>query len=168
MARGERVLAASLAADGSYAIATNVALHYVTPGLLQVDSHLGGGAQKSSAADAGWRLPYEDILRAEWDDEDGVLRISEPSLPNGSTEIPLASPGAVPETVRERVTATVVVSHHVALRGRRGVWLSARRAPGTADVRWTALFDAGLDPSDPDLRALAATALEELRQTTGV
>jgi hypothetical protein len=30
------------------------------------------------------------------------------------------------------------------------------------------LFDAGLDPTDPGLRTLAAAALEELRQSTGV
>jgi hypothetical protein len=74
----------------------------------------------------------------------------------------------VPETVRERVTSTLVVSHHVPLQGKRGVWLSARRSPADSEVRWTMLFDAGLDPTDPGLRTLAAAALEELRESTGV
>ena len=168
MARGERVLAASRAADGSYTVATNRALHHVPASRIGTGQDLDAGADSAADTAGSWRLPYEDILRAEWDDEAGVLRIWEPSLPAGRTEIPLPSPGALPETVRERVTATVVISHHVPLRGRQGVWLSARRAPGGTDVRWTALFDAGLDASDPDLRGLAATALEDLRHTTGV
>jgi hypothetical protein len=169
MARGERVLAASRAADGSYLLATDRALHHAPPVAEPGRASRGGIAAATESESLGrWRLPYEDILRAEWDDETGALRVWEPSLPAGQTEIPLPSPGALPETVRERVTATVVVSQHVPLRGRQGVWLSARRAPGAAAVHWTALFDAGLDPSDPGLRALAAAALEDLRHTTGV
>jgi hypothetical protein len=56
----------------------------------------------------------------------------------------------------------------VPLQGKRGVWLSARRSPADSEVRWTMLFDAGLDPTDPGLRTLAAAALEELRESTGV
>ena len=155
LSRGERVLASSRAADGSYVVATAIALYrgWGRPGIPEANH---------------WRLPYEDILRAVWDDEAGLLRVWEPSLPDGYTEIPLPDPGTVPETVRERVTSTIVVSQHVQLRGRRGVWLSARRSPADSEVRWTMLFDAGLDATDPGLRTLAVAALEDLRQSTGV
>jgi hypothetical protein len=155
LARGEHVLAASRAADDSYIVATGRALYrgWIRPGSPEADH---------------WRLPYEDILRVVWDDEAELLRVWEPSLPDGYTEVPLADPGAVPATVRERVTSTLVVSHHVPLQGKRGVWLSARRSPADSEVRWTMLFDAGLDPTDPGLRTLAAAALEELRESTGV
>jgi hypothetical protein len=155
LARGERVLAASRAADDSYIVATGRALYR-------------GWGRPGSPEDGHWRLPYEDILRVVWDDEAELLRVWEPSLPDGYTEVPLPDPGAVPETVRERVTSTLVVSHHVPLQGKRGVWLSARRSPAESEVRWTMLFDAGLDPTDPGLRTLAAAALEELRESTGV
>jgi hypothetical protein len=155
LSRGERVLAASRAADGSYVVATALALYR-------------GWGRPSSAENDHWRLPYEDILRVVWDDEAELLRVWEPSLPNGYTEVPLPDPGAIPETVRERVTSTLVVSHHIPLQGKRGVWLSARRSAADSEVRWTMLFDAGLDPTDPGLRTLAAAALEELRQSTGV
>lgn len=155
LSRGEHILAASRAADGSYIVATVFALYR-------------GWGPAGSPENDHWRLPYEDILRAVWDDEAELLRVWEPSLPNGYTEVALPDPGAVPETVRERVTSTLVVSHHVPLQGKRGVWLSARRSAADAEVRWTMLFDAGLDPTDPGLRTLAAAALEELRQSTGV
>lgn len=155
LSRGERVLAASRAVDGSYIVATTFALYR-------------GRGRPSSPEDEHWRLPYEDILRAVWDDEAELLRVWEPSLPDGYTEIPLPDPGALPETVRERVTSTLIVSHHVPLQGKRGVWLSARRSPADSEVRWTMLFDAGLDPTDTGLRTLAAAALEELRESTGV
>jgi hypothetical protein len=155
LARGEHVLAASRAADHSYIVATGRALY------------LGWG-RPGNPEDDHWRLPYEDILRVVWDDEAELLRLWEPSLPDGYTEVPLTDPGAVPETVRERVTSTLVVSRHVPLEGKRGVWLSARRSSADSEVRWTMLFDAGLDPTDPGLRTLAAAALEELRESTGV
>jgi hypothetical protein len=155
LSRGERVLAASRAPDGSYIVATAFALYR-------------GWGRPNNPEDDHWRLPYEDILRVVWDDEAELLRVWEPSLPEGYTEVPLPDSGAVPDTVRERVTSTLVASHHVPLQGKRGVWLSARRSPADSEVRWTMLFDAGLDPTDPGLRTLAAAALEELRESTGV
>lgn len=162
LGRGERVLAVGQSPDGSYLLATTHALHRVPApppaGSPAADTGEGGG----------WRLPYEDILRAVWDDETASLRVWEPSLPAGQVEVPLVKPGRLPETVRERVTSTLIVSQHVPLRGRRGVWLTARRRPGDTEVRWTLVFDAGLDASDSSLRTRAAAALEDLRQRTGI
>ena len=43
----------------------------------------------------------------------------------------------------------------------------ARRGPDDA-IRWTVVFDSGLDPSDPALRRLADDALAHLRAVMGV
>ncbi len=52
-----------------------------------------------------------------------------------STLVPIDEPGRLLELVRERVTASVVFQRHVAIDGRRGVRVIARRAPGTAAPR---------------------------------
>lgn len=80
----------------------------------------------------------------------------------------LSEPGSVPETVRERVTSTVVVSTHVKLPG-GGVRIAARRpAKGPGEPRWTLVFDPGLDPTDAGLLAQAEQAMEEIRRQTGL
>lgn len=66
--------------------------------------------------------------------------------------------------IRERVTASVIVSQHVPLDGPRGVRVVARRPPGTAEeLTWSMLFDEGVDPSDPAVLDAAEEALSAVR-----
>ncbi|MFB9833903.1 hypothetical protein [Actinoallomurus acaciae] len=141
LGRGERVLAVS-----GETVATDAALHFQD----------GAGFT---------RLPWERVEQAAW--RDGVLAVRE--VGGGRHSVHLSEPGSVPETVRERVTATVVVSTHVKLPGGGGVRIAARRpAKGGGDPRWTLVFDPGLDPSDPGLLAQAEQAMEEIRRQTGL
>ncbi|KAB8195873.1 hypothetical protein FH608_010280 [Nonomuraea phyllanthi] len=140
--RGERVLTFAAGADSGYVVATNLAL-YLTDGT---------------------RLPYEEIDRASWD-EDGVKVLTTDGLWHAAK---VTEPRLVPETVRERVNSTIVVNKHVKLPGRGGVRLVARRRPGGEVLGWTLVFDDGLDPEDPGLRAQAEQALEGLRRSMGV
>ncbi|MEV0585874.1 hypothetical protein [Nonomuraea sp. NPDC050310] len=112
----------------------------------------------------GVRVPYETVGKASWD-ESG-LRLS---LTDGTVhEVPVETPGRLPETLRERVNSTIVVNKHVSLPGRGGVRLIARRKPGGEVLGWSFLFDEGLDPDDPGLRAHAEQALETVRRSMGV
>jgi hypothetical protein len=139
--KGERVLAVS---DDT--VATNTALHF------------------QDGTDFT-RLPWERVEQAVW--KDGVLLVRE--VGGGRHVVHLTDPGSVPEAVRERVTSTVVVSTHVKLPSGAGVRITARRpAKGAGDPRWTLVFDAGLDPSDPGLLAQAEQAMEEIRRQTGL
>lgn len=138
--RGERVLAV-----GGDAVATQSAL-YLT------------------GSDGGVRLPWERVEQAGW--HDGTLTVRE--VGGARHAVRLAHPGSIPEIVRERVTATVVVSTHVRLPG-GGVRVVGRRAPaGDGAIRWTFVFDPGLNADDPGLRAQAEQALEEIRRQTGL
>lgn len=141
--RGERVLSVS-----GETVATDSALHFpseASPGIFV-------------------RLPWERVQRAGW--KDGVLAVQE--IDGATHGVPLVEPGTVPETVRERVTATIVVSSRVRLPA-GGVRITARRpAKGAGEPRWAFLFDRGLDPADPGLRAQAEQALEEIRRQTGL
>jgi hypothetical protein len=110
------------------------------------------------------RLPWERVQQAVW--KDGLLVVRE--VGGARHTVPLADPGSVPEAVRERVTATVVVSSHVKLSA-GGVRIAARRpARRDGELRWTFVFDSGLDPADPGLLAEAEQALEDLRRQTGL
>jgi hypothetical protein len=139
---GERVLSRARTADDGYAVATTEALH------------LPGGV----------RLPWHRVDKATWDEEGVSVTMTDRAAHRAA----LPDPGLLPETVRERVTASIMASRHVRLDPRGGVRLVARRVPGTDEPRWDFVFDAGLDPADPGLRALAEQALEEMRRSLGI
>ena len=113
------------------------------------------------------RIPWTDIDRATW--ADPVLHI-EGRSPEGARQwrLELAAAGRVPELVRERVMASIVVSEHVEIAEGAGARIVGRRASVDSDVTWTVTFDPGLDPADPHLRKAAQEALDDLRDTLGV
>ncbi len=116
------------------------------------------------------RIPWDLVLRATW--EESAVEVTAQDSPGGRAvvrRIPIAEePGALPEVVRERVNASIVVQHHVELVGERGARFVARREPGSSELRWSVVFDGGLDPRDPELRRRADEALASLRISLGV
>ncbi|WP_026411872.1 hypothetical protein [Actinomadura oligospora] len=145
--RGDRVLSAAGTRGGSHVVATARALYVPTE---------GGGLS---------RVPWEQVDQASW--KDGWLHVQE-TMGGPEHHVRLSEPGSVPETVRERVTSTVAVTHHAELPNGGGVRIAGRRPPGGGAVRWTFVFDPGLDPDDPGLRAQAEQVLEDLRRQTGL
>ncbi|TMR89608.1 hypothetical protein [Nonomuraea basaltis] len=137
----ERVLTFATSSDG-HVVATNLALFLSD----------------------GTRVPYEEIDKASWD-EDGLRVLTMDGTRHFER---ISEPRMLPETIRERVNSTIVVNKHVNLPGRGGVRLVARRRPGGEVLGWTLVFDDGLDPSDPGLRAQAEQALEGVRRSMGV
>ncbi len=145
--RGERVLATAPTRGGSHVVATTTALHLPAP---------GGGFT---------RVPWERVDHATW--KDGHLHVQETGG-RARHDVRLTRPGSVPETVRERVTATIAVSHQAELPGGGKVRIAGRRPTTGGDIRWTFVFESGLDPADPGLRAQAEQVLEDLRRQTGL
>lgn len=142
---GERVLALARL-DAGWTFATTHALHVVTT--------LGADGEPDTARRVAWTdirtaatVPSEqglDVLLvdgARW------------SVPVGS------SPGRLPETVRERIQNSVVVSRFLEVRRSKGVHVSARRTP-EEQVSIQVSVDAGIDATDPDV----ATQVEQLRR----
>jgi hypothetical protein len=117
------------------------------------------------------RLPWEQVEAADWDSESSTLRVREVGSwgrPRIEHEFTLEEPGRLLQLVRERVTASVVLQRHVPVRGKRGVRVIARRAPGRHDeLSWVYEFDEGVDPDDPEVRRIAAEALVAAREELG-
>lgn len=122
------------------------------------------------------RVPWEQVQTADWDREVGRLRVIEVGTwgeprPRHVLTIPdTAAKDAdrLLQLLRERVTASVLVSRHVPVTGRRGVRIIGRRAPsGRADVQWFYEYDEGVDPEDPFVRAAAETALTAAQADAG-
>lgn len=116
------------------------------------------------------RVGWEHIDHAEW--QRGGLYVREvASLDEEPREhrVPVTAARALPETIRERVTSSIAINLHRKLDTTGGVRVVGRRRPGTVnEVTWMLVFDAGLDPRDPDLRARAEQVLAEVRQQTGL
>jgi hypothetical protein len=154
---GERVLAWMPVGESSL-VATDTAL------VLPEDD----GRRRPAGPEL--RVPWDRVLRASWEPE--IVEVTAQPESGGRPVVHrvriLAEPGVLPEVVRERVTSSIVVQHHALLEGERGARFVARRVPNSTDLRWSVVFDAGLDPADPELRSLADLVLGDLRASLGI
>lgn len=153
VALGEKVLAATTATDGVVLAGTRDAFYVVAAGETR-------------------RVPWEQVEAADWDRDTDTFRLSEVGSWGEQRPVHVATlqePGRLLELVRERVTASVVLQRHVAVTGRRGLRVIARRAPaGTGTIQWVYEYDEGIDPEDPAVRAVARSALETMRRDVGL
>ena len=151
--RGEKVLASASATDGTVLAGTRDAFYVITDG----ETH---------------RVPWEQVEAADWDRESDLFRLSEVGTWGEQRPVhtvTIAEPGRLLELVHERVTASVVMQRHVAVAGRRGLRVIARRAPsGAGGVQWIYEYDEGVDPHDERVRAAAREALALARQDVGL
>jgi hypothetical protein len=145
---GEKVLAWAEATGG--AVAGTVAALYLPEGL---------------------RIPWEQVEAADWDLETETLKVTEVGTWGAARpvhSVVLQDPALLLQLVRERVTATVVLQRHVAIRGRSGVRVIARRAPtGARELSWLFEYDEGVDPADPFVEHAAQEALAAARDEVG-
>lgn len=153
VAAGERLLAWAALADGAWVAATREALYL-----------------------PGTRVPWEQVEDADWDSQANRLRVREVGTwgEPRPRHVLVVAEGAgkdadrLLQLVRERVTASVLLSRHVKVTGRRGVRVIARRAPsGGSGIQWLYEYDEGVDPDDPFVRAAAETALTAARSDIG-
>lgn len=117
------------------------------------------------------RVPWERVASAGWDEEGSRLRVVE-QAPWGEVAPEhvrrLDDAGRLLQLVRERVTASLVLQRSVAVHGSRSVRILARRAPaGDGPIAWFVEYDAGLDPTDPSVRAVVDDALDRARGDVG-
>ncbi len=168
---GERQLAIAVRDPAGYAVAT-------TRALLLVDADLAPAS----------RLDWAEVLSVSWDT---AGRLDLVRADGTGLAVKLSEPGRVPEVVRERVMASIVVSRHVAIPAAaahgstvpvsaastsaasridpapRGARLVARRDPEQAGIRWQVVLDPGVDGSDPSVIEQLGAELDALRRDLG-
>ena len=148
---GEKVIAWGSTPDGdevSFVVATNRALY---------SEALGG------------RTPWSRISKATWEEPAlSVTVLDDAGRPRRPLRLRIEESNDLPAAVYDRVTASVVVSERVELRPGAKALLVARTGSDSGEISWTVVFDAGLDPRDPELRRAADSALSDLRGSLGI
>lgn len=145
VAPGETVLATATAADGRPVAGTRDALYLPR------------------------RIPWESVEAADWDSDTSTLRIAETGAEPHAVVLEADEPRRLLELIRERVTASVVLTRHVPVAGKRGLRVIARRAPGRrTELIWQTRYDDGIDPADPEVRRLVAETLAVAKSDVGV
>ncbi len=147
--RGEKLLAAAPAADGSWVIGTRRLLV-----LVPAPSPVATGQTRL--------IPWEQVEDAAWDQESSRLTVTEigsygEQRPAYSFEVD--DPGLLLQLVRERVTASIVLQRWVPVRGKQGLTVIGRRSPAGGAVTWMVAYDQTLDPEDPQVVEVADAAL---------
>jgi len=147
LARGERVLTAGRLRDGGWVAATNHGL-----------------------VGAGWRAPWSAATHAQWYDDARSLEIAwlDDAGQRQDQLLVLDEPGQLPETVHERVTATILLSRHFPVSDGRGVRVVARSQPGSDDVEWQVIADEGVDADDTRTRSRIAQAIHAMSVELGL
>lgn len=140
---GERVLAASRQAAESWVAATGRAL-----------------------VGSGWRIAWSDVAHAQWLDEESVLVLDPVPGAFAPRRVPLAEPGRLPEVVRERVMASIVVSRRVAVPG--GWTRVVGRHSASGDLAWQVVLEADVDGDNPDVRRVVDAAITQLTAELGL
>jgi len=113
-------------------------------------------------------IPWERVMRAAWDDPIQEVVTADGRGGVDVIRLTLDDAGSMPQVIFERVMATIVMQRHVELVEKAGATLVARRVRDSDEIRWEVVFDAGLDPSDPVLRAGADEELAALRSSVGI
>jgi len=155
--KGEKVLAGTLARDGTWLCGTRDALLIVDP---------------SGAAPDASRIAWERIETVDWDRETEqlkVIEVGEFGRVRPEYAFAIDEPGLLLELIRERVTASVVLQRRVVVSGKRGLFVVARRAPrGSGEISWAYEFDRGVDPADPAVMEAARIGLESAAEELGL
>jgi hypothetical protein len=162
--RGDKVLAATRAVDGTWLLGTRAALVLVPAA--------DGGPVAPEAERPATTIPWEQVEAADWSRDDDRLRVSEVGVFGRARpvhELTLDDPGTLLAMVRERVTASVVLQRRVEVRDGLGLLVVARRAPnGTGDITWAYELDAGLDPDDRTVRQAAEAGVRAAAEELGL
>jgi hypothetical protein len=115
------------------------------------------------------RLRWDTISKATWDDP--ILHVTvhdSAGATKGTLKLRLEESGDLPAAVFALVTESVVISEHVELGEGKGARMVARRDSDEGTIWWSVVFDAGLNPADPALRARANEELASLRDSLGI
>ena len=149
--RAENVLAHAHSSDDTWLLGTRGRLLLVSPDAVHV-------------------LAWERVEDASWDKDHSRLRITgigEYGEPRPSYTFQMDDPTLLLQLLRERVTASIVLQRRVPVHGKLGLTVIGRRSPVGGPVAWMHAYDPGVDPSDPEVAAIADQALADAQAEVG-
>lgn len=150
--RGERILASGKSHDGLWLIGTDRALHVGTDDLIAI--------------------PWERVEHAAWDrDKDALVveEVAEFGEPQPRHTARLDDPRRLLELIRERVTASILLTQNVPIEGTRGIKVVARRSPVRhGEVQFSCWLPDGLDPADEAVQEAGRRGVEQARADLGL
>ena len=115
------------------------------------------------------RIEWQRVTKGTWEQPEFVIDFDDNGLAR-RFRFRVDDARDLPAAVRDRVTDTVVVSEYRTLEGDRGAFFVARRSPDgdVEDIRWSVVFDEGLDPGSAVMRERADAELEQIRASLGI
>jgi hypothetical protein len=155
--RGEKVLAHTVAKDGTWLLGTRLRLVVVED-------------QDPDMERVATQIPWETVEDAAWDREDSRLHVTEIGQygePKPTHSFAVEDPALLLQLIRERVTASIVLQRWAPVRGKLGLTVIARRSPVGGPVAWMHAYDEGVDPTDPEVVAVADQALAQAQVEVG-
>lgn len=166
LARGERVLAFAVDDNtGAYVVATTYALAVVRSTVATTAGTTDAG---TSAAELAARRRWLSVDAGAWEPETATLtvtwadggRAAQWSFRDQST--------LLPETVRERVQASVVLSTRLTLGDRRNGRVAIRQDFATRELIPQTILGRHTRADDPEVQAHVHAALAHLRDQVGL
>jgi hypothetical protein len=147
---GERVLATADDAEGTHVVATNHRLRAVD-------------TEGEQVLDRPWHLVDAGV----WDHDSFTLTVTWVDGA-GPARWVLTEPGMLPETVRERVQASVVLADRVALPGNRSARVVVRADLATGDLLDQVILGKGVGRDDPGVAVRVESVRAHLREQVGL
>jgi hypothetical protein len=162
LARGERILAFGVDDDtGAYVVATNFALAVVS--VVE-----GGPTAAASTLERVLRRPWFFVDAGAWEPQTATLTVT---WTDGRRAVQWSfrdQPTRLPETLRERVQASVVISTRLNLGDRRTGRVAIRQDFETRELIPQTLLGRYTRADDPEVQAHVAAALAHLRDQVGL
>lgn len=111
--------------------------------------------------------PWHLVDSGTWSGEDGLLTITwVDGQPD--TRFALTQPGMLPETLRERVQASVVIAETIDLPGRGKAKVVVRTVLETRELVSQAVLGRGVRGTDPGVAEQVAAGLARVREQVGL
>lgn len=122
-------------------------------------------ATERALVQASGRTRWSQIAHAQWYDEESLLALDPVPGLGRPVRLRLGDPGRLPEAVRERVMASIVLARRIAVPGGMAR-VVARREEGSGLV-WQVLPEGGADLAAPEARKAVDQALARLSRELG-
>jgi hypothetical protein len=167
LAKGERVLAFGVDdRTGGYVVATTFALAVVTSGAVNPGAVNPGAG--TSAAQRTLQRRWLSVDAGAWEPESATLTVTWADGGRGVQWSFLGQQTLLPETLRERVQASVVIATRLTLGDRRSGRVAIRQDFATRELIQQTILGRYTHADDPEVQAHVQAALAHLRDQVGL